>query len=153
MRLFTFRLFHMKRSGDCSGSLCVIVRYSYMLMKNCPRCKRLMPYGKQYCEQCTPIVEQEREEQRARSMKRYNKYRDKKYTQFYHSKPWKLLSMKRLSVDKHCAFCSKPATEVDHIVEIQTPEGWARRLDWDNTRSLCHECHDERHNRFQKSKG
>lgn len=126
-----------------------------MLLKNCPRCKRLMPYGKNYCPKCTPIVEQEREQRKAQADRLYNQRRDQKYIRFYHSKPWKLLSAKRLSVDKFCAFCNKPAVEVDHIIEIQTPEGWDRRLDWNNTRSLCHKCHDKRHGRFQSktSKG
>ena len=138
-----------ERSGDhVRVSLCY-QEESAMLMKNCPKCRQLMPYGKRYCDRCAPIVEQEREQQRTRSMKRYNKYRDKKYEQFYHSKPWKMLSAKRLSVDKHCVFCGKPATEVDHIIEIQTPEEWALRLDWNNTRSTCHKCHDKRHKRFQ----
>lgn len=121
-------------------------------MKNCPRCKRLMPYGKKYCPDCTVIVEQEREQRKAESDRRYNQRRDQKYTKFYHSKPWKLLSAKRLMTDKFCAFCGHPAEEVDHIIEIQTDEGWKRRLDWDNTRSLCHKCHDKRHGRFQKRK-
>ena len=120
-----------------------------MLLKNCPRCKQLMPYGKKYCPKCAAKIEQEKVKLKADADRRYNSRRDQKYIKFYHSKPWKLLSAKRLSVDKFCAFCGKPAVEVDHIIEIQTPEGWARRLDWDNTRSLCHKCHDKRHNRFQ----
>ena len=130
-----------------------------MLMKNCPKCRQLMPYGKKYCPKCTELVEQEREQRKAEYDRRYNQRRDKKYIRFYHSKPWKLLSAKRLGTDKYCAFCDQagivprvPAVEVDHIIEIQTPEGWARRLDWNNTRSLCHECHDKRHNRFQPKK-
>ena len=123
-----------------------------MLLKNCPRCKELMPYGKAYCSKCMEIVEEEREQRKAKANRRYNAQRDPKYEKFYHSKPWKLLSAKRLSVDKFCVFCGKPATEVDHIIEIQTPEGWARRLDWNNTRSACHKCHDKRHKRFQRKK-
>ena len=99
-----------------------------MLLKNCPKCKKIMPYGKQYCPDCTLLIEQEREQYKAERNRRYNRQREPKYEQFYHSKPWKLLSAKRLSVDKHCVFCGKPATEVDHIIEIQTPEGWALRL-------------------------
>lgn len=120
-----------------------------MLMKNCPKCRQLMPYGKKYCPKCTELVEQEREQRKTMAARQYDRRRDQKYIRFYHSKPWKLLSAKRLSVDKFCAFCGKPAVEVDHIIEIQTPEGWAHRLDWNNTRSLCHKCHDKRHNRFQ----
>ena len=45
------------------------------------------------------------------------------------------------------------AEEVHHLQFIETPEGWLRRLDYDNLRALCHAHHDKRHNRFQKRKG
>ena len=45
------------------------------------------------------------------------------------------------------------ATEVHHIKPIQTDEGWERRLDYDNTKSVCIECHNYYHNRFQKKGG
>lgn len=121
-----------------------------MIFKNCPKCKALIPYGKTYCPDCMKKVQEERRRRKAALDKAYNARRDPKYKQFYNSKPWKLLSEKRLSEEKYCRFCGKPASEVDHIVDIHTPEGWKRRLDWDNTRSLCHKCHDKRHKRFQK---
>ena len=123
---------------------------SVMIYKSCPKCKALIPYGTTYCPACTQKVQEERQKRKAERDKAYNARRDPKYKQFYNSKPWKLLSEKRLSEEKHCRFCGKPASEVDHIVDIHTPEGWKRRLEWDNTRSLCHKCHDKRHNRFQK---
>lgn len=126
-----------------------------MLLKSCGRCGDLIPYGASYCTKCRPIVEAEREARlrasRLNSNRRYNKTRDPKYTQFYNSGEWRSLSAKRLQDDDYiCAKCRGIATEVDHIVAIQTPEGWERRLDYTNTRSLCHDCHDERHNRFKK---
>ena len=126
-----------------------------MLLKACNRCGNLIPYGSPYCKTCTPIVEAEREarlsEYRKESNKRYNKTRDPKYVRFYNSGEWKALSAKRLQDDGYrCAWCGAIATEVDHIVEIKTPEGWEKRLDYDNTRSLCHDCHDKRHDRFKK---
>lgn len=126
-----------------------------MLLKSCGRCGNLIPYGSTYCTVCTSIVEAEIEARkakyRAESNKRYNKTRDPKYVRFYNSNEWRTLSAKRLQDDGYrCAWCNKIATEVDHIVEIKTPEGWERRLDYDNTRSLCHDCHDKRHNRFKK---
>lgn len=64
-----------------------------------------------------------------------------------------MLSAKRLQDDGYrCSMCPNIATEVDHIVEIKTPEGWDRRLDYTNTRSLCTDCHNKRHNRFKKRK-
>lgn len=128
-----------------------------MLLKSCGRCGDLIVYGATYCSKCLPIVEAEREartqESKRRGNRKYNKTRDPKYVRFYNSLDWKTLSAKRLQDDGYkCIMCGKIATEVDHIVEIKTPEGWERRLDYDNTRSLCHDCHDKRHNRFQKKR-
>ena len=127
-----------------------------MLLKSCNRCGTLIPYGAAYCEGCTPLVEAEREarvlEAKRAGHRRYNKRRDPKYTRFYNSVEWGMLSHKRLQDDGYrCAWCGKIATEVDHIIEIQIPEGWVRRLDYDNTRSMCHDCHNKRHDRFQSS--
>lgn len=126
-----------------------------MLLKSCGRCGNLIPYGATYCSTCLPIVQEEREarlrEARLKSNKEYNKTRDPKYTRFYNSIEWRTLSAKRLDDDGYrCAWCKGIATEVDHIEEIQTPEGWTKRLDYNNTRSLCHTCHDKRHGRFIK---
>lgn len=126
-----------------------------MLLKPCGRCKRLIPYGLSYCAECLPIMEKEREERRAEAIKRsnrkYNAKRDPKYSKFYNSPEWRTLSRKRLIDDGYrCVKCGKIATEVDHIIAIQTPDGWERRLDYDNLQSLCTECHNKKHNRFKK---
>lgn len=126
-----------------------------MLLKSCGRCGNLIPYGAAYCSKCFPIVQAEKEariqETKRRNNRDYNKARDPKYVRFYNSVDWRTLSAKRLADDEYkCLWCGGIATEVDHIVEIRTPEGWERRLDYDNTRSLCHDCHDKRHNRFIK---
>lgn len=126
-----------------------------MLLKSCGRCGNLIPYGSAYCTECTPIVEAEREARKAEAMKRinkrYNKTRDPKYIRFYNSSEWRILSRKRLQDDGYkCVKCGKIASEVDHIQEIQSPEGWELRLDYDNTQSLCIDCHNKKHNRFIK---
>lgn len=128
-----------------------------MLLKACGRCGNLIPYGAAYCSGCLPIVEAEREasiqEAKRKGNRVYNKTRDPKYVRFYNSLEWRTLSAKRLQDDGYrCLWCGRIATEVDHIEEIKTPEGWARRLDYDNTRSLCHSCHDKRHERFKRKK-
>ena len=128
-----------------------------MLLKSCGRCGNLIQYGGTYCPTCKPIVEEERERRRSETMKainrRYNKTRDPKYGRFYNSADWRVLSRKRLQDDGYkCVMCGAFASEVDHIVPIQTPEGWDKRLDYDNTRSLCLDCHNKRHNRFQKKR-
>ena len=128
-----------------------------MLLKACNRCGNLIPYGGVYCAECAPIVEAKREarrqEAKRESDRRYNKTRDPKYAQFYNSVGWRTLSAKRLQDDGfRCTWCGKIADEVDHIIEIKTPDGWERRLDYTNTRSLCHSCHNKRHNRFEKKR-
>ena len=128
-----------------------------MLLKPCGRCGNLIPYGATHCSTCLPIVQEEREarlrEAKLKSNRKYNETRDPKYTRFYNSIEWRTLSAKRLADDGYqCVWCKRIATEVDHIEEIQTPEGWAKRLDYANTRSLCHACHDKRHGRFVKKK-
>ncbi len=128
-----------------------------MLLKSCGRCGNLILYGAAYCTVCKPIVEAEREarlqEVKRKNNRDYNKTRDPKYVRFYNSIEWRTLSAKRLADDMYkCLWCGGIATEVDHIEEIRTPEGWERRLDYDNTRSLCHDCHDKRHGRFIKKK-
>ena len=126
-----------------------------MILKSCHRCGTLIQYGSTYCTICKPIVEQEREARRLEyskeANKRYNKKRDPKYIRFYNSSEWRVLSLKRLQDEGYrCVKCKAIASEVDHIVPIQTPEGWERRLDYNNLQSLCLACHNAKHDRFKK---
>lgn len=128
-----------------------------MLLKGCNKCGILIPYGAVYCGVCGPIVEREREARRREAIKegnrRYNRGRDPKYGRFYNSMEWRTLSRRRLQDDGYrCVMCGGIASEVDHIEPIQTPGGWERRLDISNTRSLCLDCHNKRHDRFKKKK-
>jgi len=128
-----------------------------MLLKSCARCGDLIPYGRSYCRSCAEIVEAERQARLEQSIKdankRYNRKRDPKYTSFYWSKEWRKLARTRLQEDGYrCVKCGEFATEVDHIIPIQTPDGWERRFDLSNTQSLCIRCHNAKHERFQKKK-
>ena len=38
--------------------------------------------------------------------------------------------------------CKRMACEVHHIQPLKTPEGWERRLDWDNLQGVCVACHN-----------
>ena len=126
-----------------------------MIMKPCPRCKRLMPYGQAYCKDCTPIAQAEleaiKEQNLKRKMQRYNSRRDPKYLTFYRSKDWKRQSRAKLeSVQYKCEArlnenCQVYAVEVHHIKPIQTPEGWDKRLEWENLEAVCTSCHNGRH--------
>lgn len=128
-----------------------------MLLKSCGRCGSLVFYGTKYCKVCEPIVEAEIRERQLESKRasdrRYNQKRDPKYIRFYNSIEWRTLAAK-YSQDKgyRCEECDRIATEVHHRKAIQTPEGWNRRLDYDNLELLCKGCHNERHERFLRRK-
>lgn len=124
------------------------------IMKPCPRCKRLIPDGWNYCPDCKPIAEAEREAAKARKaeylQRQYNRKRDPKYLTFYRSKAWRATSRSKLqSVSYQCEGrlegCQGIACEVHHIKPIQTPEGWDKRLEWSNLEALCTACHNGRH--------
>ena len=125
-----------------------------MVLKPCPRCKRLMPHGATYCKDCAPIASEEleriREENAKKKQARYNRRRDPKYIAFYRSKAWKAQSRAKLqAVDYKCeaklAGCQGLAVEVHHIEHIQTPRGWELRLEWSNLEAVCTSCHNGRH--------
>lgn len=136
-----------------------------MLLKACPRCKRLVSHGLSYCSTCAPLAEAERlaarehkaELKRKRYNREYNSKRDKTQLAFYRSKEWKATSRAKLSEAKYkCEAkkdgCTKLAVEVHHIKPIQTEEGWAERLEWSNLQAVCTSCHNVIHNRFASGK-
>ena len=126
-----------------------------MIMKPCPRCKRMMVYGPAYCTACAPLAAQELEAIRQRNaeqkQKRYNQRRDPKYLTFYRSKAWRTTSQAKLqSVGYKCEArlsteCQGMAVEVHHINPIQPAEGWDERLTWENLEAVCTVCHNLRH--------
>ena len=127
-----------------------------MLLKQCARCKKWIRYGQTYCELCIPIVDAIRKERIAKAKAKYNsgynKNRDPKYSRFYNSNDWKILSRKYIQDHRYrCEVCGALASEVHHKVPIQTEDGWRQRLCYYNLECLCLECHNKRHNRFQKN--
>ena len=140
-----------------------------MIVKACPRCKRLIPHGLPYCAECAPIAEAQRaeaqerkaEQRRKKYNRQYNAKRaqdDPKYRQFRNSKAWRTLSKAKL---QDCGYkceaklpgCQRIACEVHHIKPIKTPEGWDLRLDWDNLQGVCIACHNVLDNKtFRRKK-
>lgn len=129
-----------------------------MIYKLCRRCKTPIQHPSTYCSNCQKIYEEKQIELQKERESRYNKKRDPKYKQFYNSIEWKILKEKKLQDEQYqCERCAgkgkrKLATEVHHIKYIQTEEGWPLRLAYDNLESLCVDCHNFRHSRFQKRK-
>lgn len=127
-----------------------------MICKLCRRCKKIISHPNTYCNDCMKIVEEEKCEKLKIRQRKYNSNRDPKYLKFYKSKEWYQLKEKKLADDQYrCQFlnCNKLAVDVHHIIPIQTPEGWDKRLDYNNLESLCVEHHNFRHNRFIKREG
>lgn len=142
-----------------------------MIVKMCAKCGKIIEYPNSYCSVCQAIVDKQKDEQRKISNRKYNKTRNPKYVKFRKSKQWKTLKEKYLQDLQYkyndvkyaykCEDCIEEnkkdsnykiqlAEEVHHLQFIETPEGWLRRLDYNNLRALCHAHHDKRHNRFQK---
>ena len=136
-----------------------------MLLKACPRCRRMIPHGLPYCADCAPIAQAQRAEAQERKAElrrkkynqKYNKTRDPKYLTFYRSKEWKITSKaKLLDAGYKCQArlqgCTHMAVEVHHIKPIQTDEGWELRLEWENLEAVCTACHNGRHQRYKRKK-
>ena len=112
-----------------------------MLIKYCPMCRKPMPYGKIYCNDCSAL--------NVRSKKHaieYNRSRDKKYSSFYNSAAWKRLCAKKLSdCNYQCEICRgkgiiKIAEDIHHKMPIK--KDWDKRLDYDNLLAVCVACHN-----------
>lgn len=121
-----------------------------MLLKPCGRCRKLVRYPNKYCDTCEPAAEAERQERVRQYNARYNLKRDPKYRRFYSCQAWKRMSKARLRAAHYrCEDCGAMAVEVHHVDPIQTESGWERRLDWDNLKAVCLDCHNKAHGRFQ----
>lgn len=119
-----------------------------MVLKECAKCKKLIPYGKIYCDECQKIAEINNKDYKRKRDLKYNQKRNKQYTAFYNSKEWKNMRALRMQTDNYkCQQCGQIAEEVDHIIPIQ--KDWSKRLDWNNTQALCTDCHNKKHDRFQ----
>lgn len=122
-----------------------------MIYKLCRKCKKPIIHPAKYCNDCLPVITERNEELKKARDRKYNKKRDPKYIEFYNSADWKLLKNKKMQDEQYrCERCGKLAVEVHHKKPIQTDKGWILRLVYDNLEALCLDCHNYRHNRFQK---
>lgn len=110
------------------------------LMKLCPRCRKLIPAGQTYCDDCAVVVDKERH-------RAYNHgRRDVREQQFYKSKGWR--SLVRLLAVKYHGLCAMsyvidhriiPYQTMHHIIPIK--DDWSRRLDPMNVVPLSESWH------------
>lgn len=123
------------------------------IVKLCGKCKTPIKYPNTYCPKCKELYEQQKKDNEKLSNRRYNQTRDKKYIRFYKSPEWNLLKNKKLQDSSYkCERCNKLGTEVHHIKPIQTEDGWKQRLDYTNLKTVCVDCHNYYHGRFQRKK-
>lgn len=84
-------------------------------------------------------------------MKKELNYNDK-FKSFYNSSAWiKLRNTKFANANGLCENCLskgivKAGKEVHHIKPIE--DRWDKRLDYDNLKLLCRDCHNEVHERI-----
>lgn len=125
-------------------------------MKLCPRCGRLFPSpdGSSLCSECDEKRKLEVRERFKGKRDYHREYERRKETEdpemrsFYRSKQWRMTSRKYLQHAHYtCEECGRQGTDVHHVQPVQTPEGWARRFDFDNLKLLCVRCHNEAHGR------
>ena len=115
-----------------------------MLTKQCPRCRKIIPYGMPSCEACRPAIEEQAEQAKAKRNRYYDdKRRDARSKAFYNSPAWRMLSHTVLQRDEYrCQIChDEIASEVHHVEPIRT--AWDRRLDPTNCISICTACHNK----------
>lgn len=129
------------------------------LMKLC-RCGKKIEYSLRMCQQCEKKFEEQQKEQQRDSNLRYDKYkRDRRSTEFYHSREWiqlRDLILNRFNyIDVYEYIVNKRivrATTVHHIVPLK--EEWSRRLDISNLIPVSESTHNKLHGmyKYQKQK-
>ena len=124
------------------------------------RCGNIIDYTMKYCDECSKKVLKNKKD----NNRQYNKYvrqaRDKKYTDFYVSKEWKIVS--NVVKDKYKALCIMCLLQDDkvnlydvihHVRELKTDEGWEERFNVDEGLvPLCHAHHNELHGNYNTEK-
>lgn len=97
-----------------------------------------------YCEVHMHMkIDEEKKRQVYYDMHKRNKV-TRKYYQSKEHKLW-VVAVKRKAKGL-CELCSTIeapviGSEADHIIPIDTPEGWSKRMDLSNGQLLCHNCH------------
>ena len=132
-----------------------------MLIKYCPRCNTLIPYGKQYCDKHQAEHDEYMAGRKRIANIKYDKTvrqeRDRKYYLFYHSKEWEQLKL--YIGRKYKGLCLYSylidnrivqADAIHHIVEIK--DNWDLRLDLDNLIPLSNKVHNQIHMRYKGNK-
>lgn len=109
------------------------------IKKRCNKigCKEFISIAETYCANHTNHNYKQYEQMRTST-------RDgREYKRFYSNKEWRSLRYQSLLRDEFiCVKCGREAQMVDHI--IPTKVDWSKRLDMDNTQSMCNECHNSK---------
>lgn len=131
-----------------------------MLKKLCSCCNdKVIDYTDKYCTECAVIMDKHKKNTKRQYNKEIRYGIDKKYTDFYQSKEWKMCS--KTVKGKYHGLCLRCLLKEDninvydvvhHILEIRTDEGWKHRYDIDGLIPLCHMHHNQLHSNYTQDK-
>lgn len=120
-------------------------------------CKNLTRDITGYCEEHIHIYEERKTQRNKHYDKRVRYNKDKRYTEFYHSKEWKSLREYLLKlyngIDIYAYYVDNKivvANTVHHIEEIK--DNWDKRLDTYNLFPLSEGSHNKIHTLYKKDK-
>lgn len=121
------------------------------LKKFCSKCNRLINYSNKYCDDCSLIVQKQKDIFAKERYRKYsNKRRDLREQEFYKSKEW--ISQRAFILSYYCyidvyAYYYNAeiiqANTVHHIVELKND--WNKRLDSFNLFACSKESHKKIH--------
>jgi len=105
------------------------------------RCPALVQPPVRYCQTHIRQTQQDR----AEADRQYNQQRDRRFTEFYHSREWLAVRVQVLDRDRWlCQMCKAErritkANTVHHRTALR--DAWELRLEVDNLESVCPPCH------------
>lgn len=114
-------------------------------------CRNKVELPARYCE-----VHQGHNNTQYNKHVRYNDT-NKKYSEFYHSSPWRNVRKVKLMEQPLCEVCLAQgkytkADMVHHKTELRSPNGWKYRLDITKLESICYECHNKEDHKYSNNR-
>lgn len=120
-------------------------------------CHRIIPGNKKYCPEHEKEMERFKQEKNRRYDTKIRYKRDKRYTEFYHSKEWEILRdyiIKKYKGLDVFAYCIEnrivPATTGHHIIGLK--EDYSKGLVIDNIIPVSDESHRKIHAMYNRNR-
>lgn len=129
-----------------------------MLKKLCPRCRKLIPISRRYCDECQSAVDKQRQQSSKYRHKRYNDQRaDKQEQRFYKSRDWETLRLYLAS--KYHGLCILsyvidhkivPYYTMHHIIPVK--DDWSKRFSIGNIIPVSESWHQRVEKAYREGK-